>query len=581
MGRAVTRRVPEPAVGVVPVGPVVRNEPDGAVQGRSPLARRGQDRAQGTEPSLSVLTRTTARTVVDEDLDEVPEWLWESRGVRDDRLWGVRAMREVFAGTDEARLCRCGHLLGRDVEFADLGGRRVVSGVESCAWSTGCPRCRVPVAMRRATLAGVAVARWLARGGSAYFLSVALPHRAEDDLDWLLWRLLDGWRHATRGHYWRLWAKRFGLRGRVRVVEITTSRRGWHPHLHVLVLVDGRDRDPEAEWQLQHDLGQLVYNTMFEHMDRTGTLRPDEFWSPVEGVDVEPCYDPVGAALYMASVSVGDMVGVGLEMSDPGGKTGKGWGSYSAHELAVALGRRMRHAGTGLRDLVEHDLEARWLRDRLRELRAGTKGVRMWQPTPGLFRELVPELVDDLADTDLVERARELWGEDRDLWQQVLAEIAGLTARPDLVDAGVSTDTPGEPGPFDDDQPAGIPESIGSDLPMPDADLVVRRDATVRIAPDVAWLIREHVHRGGGEWMSHVCRAIEQTGPLTAARRIAEQWNHDGGRRARVWAALDGKTVRVGTGAEDWWSPSPDEWTEVALDRAEGPGGACERTWAR
>ncbi len=415
--------------------------------------------------------------------------------------------------------------------------------------------------MRRATLAGVAVARWLARGGSAYFLSVALPHRPDDDLGWLLERLLDGWRQATRGTYWRTWAKRFGLRGRVRVVEITASRRGWHPHIHCLILVDGRDRDPEDEWQLQHDLGQLVYNTMFEHMNRVGTLRPDEYWSPVDGIDVEPCYDPVGAALYMASVSVGDMLGVGLEMSDPGGKTGKGWGSYGAHELAVALGRRMRSAGTGVRELVESDDEARWLRDRLRDLRDASRGVRMWQPTPGLFRDLVPELAGDLDDTTMIERARELWGEDRELWELVLAEIAGMTARPDL-DPAAGPAPKGEPGPFDDDQPAGIPDSIVTPETMPDADLVVRRDATVKVAPDVAWLIREHVHRQGGEWLSHVCRSIEVLGPLAAAQRITQVVGTD----ARLWARLDGTAVRVGTGRDEWWDPSPDEWTEARIE---------------
>ena len=117
------------------------------------------------------------------------------------------------------------------------GSQRVVCGN---AWV--CPACSL-VARREdeERISGV-VGAWQARGGSVVMVTLTPgSHSRGDGLDALLARLDGAWRRVVGSRRpWRAFERQHRIGGLVRVLEVERGRAGWHPHFHVLVLVDGR-----------------------------------------------------------------------------------------------------------------------------------------------------------------------------------------------------------------------------------------------------------------------------------------------------------------------------------------------------
>ena len=72
-------------------------------------------------------------------------------------------------------------------------------------------------------------------------------HGPGDSLESLLARLDGAWGRVVGSRRpWRAFQKHHRIGGLVRVLEVERGRSGWHPHLHVLLLVEGRpSRDAE------------------------------------------------------------------------------------------------------------------------------------------------------------------------------------------------------------------------------------------------------------------------------------------------------------------------------------------------
>jgi hypothetical protein len=126
--------------------------------------------------------------------------------------------------------------------------------------------------------------------------------------------LADAWRGFTRGKPWARMRRELGVIGMVRALEVTHGANGWHPHLHVLVLldrvipvgevfeVDGADR-----W-VPRTLGRVI--DRWREMVRRyigAAFEPDDH----HGVNLVPCHQ----ADYVSKL--------GLEISDPGQKEGR------------------------------------------------------------------------------------------------------------------------------------------------------------------------------------------------------------------------------------------------------------------
>lgn len=150
------------------------------------------------------------------------------------RRAGLRAFLRGRAG-------QCG------AEFAwsdGTGAQRVVCGN---AWV--CPACSLIARHADEERISSVVGAWQARGGSAVMVTLTPgSHSQADSLEVLLDRLDGAWKGVVGSRRpWRAFAERHRIGGLVRVLEVERGRSGWHPHLHVLLLVEGRPSGPTVD----------------------------------------------------------------------------------------------------------------------------------------------------------------------------------------------------------------------------------------------------------------------------------------------------------------------------------------------
>lgn len=164
-------------------------------------------------------------------------------------------------------LRRCGRVMREDtvkVKVSEAAGIRHAGygGLVTCGSAWSCPVCSAKIAARRASEISQALGTWTARGGTIALLTLTMRHHAKRDGLFVLLAVLWGglaaaWHLLTAGRAWKDLQAAYGapmertirsgkrkgetvqcLRIRtIRVVEVTHGRHGWHPHLHVLLLL--------------------------------------------------------------------------------------------------------------------------------------------------------------------------------------------------------------------------------------------------------------------------------------------------------------------------------------------------------
>ncbi|MET9929406.1 MULTISPECIES: hypothetical protein [Streptomyces] len=122
-------------------------------------------------------------------------------------------------------------------------------GLNRCASVWACPVCEAVIRGVRASDADKAITEHVRRGGMVIFVTFTVRHWSNHDLEDLI-RVQVGqvWKGLLQG---RKWARsepgnlrnRLGVVGTIRVLEVTVGQiNGWHPHLHVAVLLGGEQR---------------------------------------------------------------------------------------------------------------------------------------------------------------------------------------------------------------------------------------------------------------------------------------------------------------------------------------------------
>lgn len=137
------------------------------------------------------------------------------------------------------------------------GGRAAVQGLVSCGRAAFCPWCAVKVGeYRRSQLVRVFAAwRDLAAPVAAgdvdpvrcdcgkphrvVMVTLTLRHNLGTRLGPLWDDMATAWRKVQAGRWWITRRADFGIAHYVRITEVTHGRHGWHPHLHVALLVHG------------------------------------------------------------------------------------------------------------------------------------------------------------------------------------------------------------------------------------------------------------------------------------------------------------------------------------------------------
>jgi hypothetical protein len=146
------------------------------------------------------------------------------------------------------------HIPGDDVEVAlyhdPEGGHRVgFHGLMTCSSPWVCPVCSPKLAAQRGEALGRALAHFHAAGLWVAHAVLTVQHTRGEALADVFGALADAWRRMTKSREFRpYWS---GL-GYARGVEVTLGPNGWHPHIH-LALVIPPERDPyaleEALWE--------------------------------------------------------------------------------------------------------------------------------------------------------------------------------------------------------------------------------------------------------------------------------------------------------------------------------------------
>jgi hypothetical protein len=169
-------------------------------------------------------------------------------------------------------------------------------------WS--CPCCSAQIRAERAGEVQRAVA-WHVDGAGvegAQLLTLTVRHRYGDELGALREGVANAYRRFTRGEPWKRFRERVGFVGSVRALEVTHGGNGWHPHLHVALLVrDGAALAAELPWLRERWRACVVRE-----------LGPEAEPDAEHGVDLRPCH----RADYLAKL--------GLEVTGPGAKGARG-----------------------------------------------------------------------------------------------------------------------------------------------------------------------------------------------------------------------------------------------------------------
>lgn len=147
------------------------------------------------------------------------------------------------------------------------------------------------------------VAQWhAANGGRLLMVTLTLRHTQRDGLGRLVDGLVEAWRRVQQGAGWREDVRPF-LSGIIRALEVThgwtDDRRthgGWHPHLHLLLLVPG-DVDVEL-------LGYVVRDVLREDWSTEVVRQLGAGYEPSTSIGVDVREVGADAARYVSKISM-------------------------------------------------------------------------------------------------------------------------------------------------------------------------------------------------------------------------------------------------------------------------------------
>lgn len=281
----------------------------------------------------------------------------------------------------------CGNSVRRDAGSASvlLGADGVAgfAGLNLCSSVSACPCCSGRIRQTRALQVEAAGVAQLRAGGGLAFATYTMPHGVEHSLVELIGAERAAWKALREDKSVRQFCKAFGARF-VRAWEMTFTAgeiggNGWHPHLHVLWFF----AIPPSADELAVFF-TLTTSVWASSIVGGGYRRPDQFdLQAVDGVT-----DTRGLVRYLTKVQDNldrGTWGPGQEMLRGDLKAGRKRSRTPFELLASAA---------GLVDGRAHgaDLQ-RW-----HEYERATKGLRVIEPSRGLFRDLgVADVVDELA----------------------------------------------------------------------------------------------------------------------------------------------------------------------------------------
>lgn len=220
------------------------------------------------------------------------------------------AQREVLWSESRIeRVRKCGRVpVSSDgyVTIKDNAGVAHYAGLATCGSIWACPVCSAKIRNHRSLEISTGAATWDRANNAVYMITLTMPHDFGMPLAKLIPVIADSFRAVISGRAWVRLRDSLGIAGTIRSMEVTHGANGWHPHLHVLVFLDG---DPDAEKLA--DLAIHVRRTWAKAITACGYRVPN-----AHGVDIQRCYSAAEAGQYIAKTQDGRAAGNELARGD-------------------------------------------------------------------------------------------------------------------------------------------------------------------------------------------------------------------------------------------------------------------------
>jgi hypothetical protein len=235
------------------------------------------------------------------------------QGKRRDRRRSRDRLREVLNDVSTLKRCHnCGWAEANDgnsqgPQIAARDGVAYWRGVQTCGSIWACPACAAKIRNGRAIEISEFAAEWINRGNEVYMVTLTAPHDLGMALGALMTLIIKAFTYVIGGRKWVAVRDQLGIAGCIRALEVTHGPNGWHPHLHVLVFVEG---------QLDA-AGRCAFEVHFR--DQWGKFVTRRGYRPPSGqhgVKVERCYSGGGAAEYIAKTQDGKSPGNEMARAD-------------------------------------------------------------------------------------------------------------------------------------------------------------------------------------------------------------------------------------------------------------------------
>lgn len=322
------------------------------------------------------------------------------------------------------RVRKCGRVTVNPAGTVGLrisDGAAGYSGLATCGSVWSCPVCAAKIAASRSDELAE-VLNWAESDGhTVAMLTLTLQHRKGNGLKALWDTIGKSWASVTSGKKWQRIKADFGLIGWARAVEITHGQNGWHPHIHVILVLEGEQTTACVE-----ALGELIWPRWYRSLQRRGYTA-----TRAHGLDIRTSENTVRdhLAAYFTKALACEATYGQLKEGKRGGRT--------PFEI--------------LADVVKHglvdDLELWHEYEKVARGRRQLTWSRDLRAMAGLMDEQTDQEIaeTDLGDADLLLIPSESWPSVRD--DQVLlllaAERGGITAARQWLDQrGIPWDNP-------------------------------------------------------------------------------------------------------------------------------------------
>lgn len=220
----------------------------------APARRDGEARYPG--PHLGIYAKTDAAPSVpplrvDPETGEILEGMGQDhRSARAERYALKSVVNRLLPKSRTSKCMRWrAPLQSVEVLKSRAQAKAFYGGLQVCARVWACPVCAAKISERRRVELVDAIEAARGMGLRVYLLTLTVPHGLGDDVAQVVNRILAAWRDCSINRAGRALRKGFKIRGTIRALEVTHGRNGFHPHLHVLLFVDGTASPAEVESQ--------------------------------------------------------------------------------------------------------------------------------------------------------------------------------------------------------------------------------------------------------------------------------------------------------------------------------------------